>query len=68
MSQSAEGKNTKGRGIPARLDHSHKTALPLFALTTLPEDHIRTEAGKAFVDGIEDPDIKIRLLQGGEKT
>jgi hypothetical protein len=35
---------------------------------TLPENHMRMEAGKAFVDGVADPDIKIRLLLGGEKT
>jgi hypothetical protein len=35
---------------------------------TLPEDHIRREAGKAFTDRIEDPDIKVQLLLGGEKT
>jgi hypothetical protein len=33
----------------------------------LPEDYIRREAGKAFVDGVEDSDIKINLLLGGEK-
>jgi hypothetical protein len=31
---------------------------------TLPEDHIRREAGKAFADGVEDQDIKISLLIG----
>jgi hypothetical protein len=35
---------------------------------TLPEEHIRREAGKAFADGVQDPDIKIKLLLGGEKT
>jgi hypothetical protein len=35
---------------------------------TLPDEHIRREAGKAFTDGVEDPDIKIQLLLGGEKT
>jgi hypothetical protein len=34
----------------------------------LPEDHIRGEAGKTFADGVEDPDVKIQLLLGGEKT
>jgi hypothetical protein len=34
----------------------------------LPEEHIRREAGKAFADGVKDPDIKIQLLLGGEKT
>jgi hypothetical protein len=38
------------------------------AYPTLPEDHIRREAGKAFADGVEDPNIKIQLLLGGEKT
>jgi hypothetical protein len=33
-----------------------------------PEEHIRKEAGKAFVEGIKDYEIKIRLLLGGEKT
>jgi hypothetical protein len=35
---------------------------------TLPEQHIWREAGKAFADGVEDPDIKIQLLLGGDKT
>jgi hypothetical protein len=35
---------------------------------TLPEDHIRREAGKTFVYRVQDPDIKIQLLLGGEKT
>jgi hypothetical protein len=34
---------------------------------TLPDEHIRREAGRVFVDRIEDPDIKIKLLLGGEK-
>jgi hypothetical protein len=38
------------------------------AYTTLPEDHIGREAGKAFAYGVQDPDIKIQLLLGGEKT
>jgi hypothetical protein len=33
-----------------------------------PEEHIRREAGKAFVVGIQDYDINIRLLLGSEKT
>jgi hypothetical protein len=33
-----------------------------------PEENIRREAGKAFVDGIEDYEVKIRLLLRGEKT
>jgi hypothetical protein len=37
------------------------------AYPTLPEDHIKRQAGKAFADGIDDPDIKIQLLLGGEK-
>jgi hypothetical protein len=37
------------------------------AYTALPEDHIRKEAGKAFADGVEDPNIKIQLMLGGEK-
>jgi hypothetical protein len=35
---------------------------------TLPEDHIRREVGKAFGNGVEEPDIKIQLLLGGEET
>jgi hypothetical protein len=35
---------------------------------TLPEEHIRREAGKAFEGGVEDPDIKIQLFLGVEKT
>jgi hypothetical protein len=38
------------------------------AYPALPEYHIRREAGKAFSDGVEDPTIKIQLLQGGQKT
>jgi hypothetical protein len=38
------------------------------AYPTLPVEYIRREAGRAFVDGIEDPDIKIKLLLGGEQT
>jgi hypothetical protein len=38
------------------------------AYPTLPDEHIRREADRAFVDEIEDPDIKIKLLLGGEKT
>jgi hypothetical protein len=32
------------------------------------EEHIRKEAGKAFVEVIQEYEIKIRLLLGGEKT
>jgi hypothetical protein len=38
------------------------------AYPTLPEEYIRQEAGRAFVDGVEDSDIKIQLLLGGENT
>jgi hypothetical protein len=38
------------------------------AYPTLPKDHIKREAGKAFAVGVEDPDIKIQLLLGGKKT
>jgi hypothetical protein len=38
------------------------------AYPTLPEDHIRREAGKAFTDGVEDHEIKVALLIGGKKT
>jgi hypothetical protein len=38
------------------------------AYPTLPEEHIGREAGKAFAYGVQDPDIKIQLLLGGEKT
>jgi hypothetical protein len=38
------------------------------AYPTLPEDHVRREAGRAFTYGVKDPDIKIQLLLGGEKT
>jgi hypothetical protein len=38
------------------------------AYSTLPEDHIRREAGKVSAYGVKDPDIKIELLLGGEKT
>jgi hypothetical protein len=35
---------------------------------TLPKEQIRKEAGKVFTDRVEDFDIKIQLLLGGEKT
>jgi hypothetical protein len=38
------------------------------AYPALPEEHIRREAGCAFVDGVGDADIKIKLLLGEEKT
>jgi hypothetical protein len=38
------------------------------AYPTLSEDHIWREAGKAFAYGVGDPEIKIQLLLGGEKT
>jgi hypothetical protein len=38
------------------------------AYTVLPKDNIRKQAGKAFMDGVEGPAIKIQLLLGGEKT
>jgi hypothetical protein len=38
------------------------------AYSTLPQDHIRNEAGKAFADGVEDPAIKIQPFLGGEMT
>jgi hypothetical protein len=37
------------------------------AYPALPEDHVRREAGKVFVNWVEDPAIKIQLLPGGEK-
>jgi hypothetical protein len=37
------------------------------AYSTLPEDHIRREAGKVSAYGVKDSDIKIELLLGGEK-
>jgi hypothetical protein len=38
------------------------------AYPTLLENHIWREAGKAFAHGVQDPDTKIQLLLGGEKT
>jgi hypothetical protein len=38
------------------------------AYPTLPEDHVRREAGRVFTYGVRDPDIKIQLLLGGEKS
>jgi hypothetical protein len=35
---------------------------------TLPEDHIGREAAKAFAHGVDNHDIIIQLLLGGEKT
>lgn len=37
------------------------------AYPTLPEDHIRREAGKFFAYEVKDPDMKIQLLLGEEK-
>jgi hypothetical protein len=36
------------------------------AYHTLPEDHRRREAGKVFANGIENHEIKVALLIGGE--
>jgi hypothetical protein len=50
--------------------HEFATAIQQLAhraYPTLPEEHIRQEAGRAFADRVEDPDIKIQLLLGGEK-
>jgi hypothetical protein len=58
---------TQSRRIPTEFCHSYRTVGPS-AYPTLPEEHIRQEAGKAFAYGIEDPDIKIKLLLGGEET
>jgi hypothetical protein len=47
------------------------TAIELLAhraYPTLPEDHIGREAANAFTHGVDDHDIKIQLLLGGEKT
>jgi hypothetical protein len=47
------------------------TAIELLAhraYPTLPEDHIRREAGRPFAYGVKDPDIRIQILLGGEKT
>jgi hypothetical protein len=41
---------------------------PIVHIQTLIEDYIGREAAKAFAYGVEDPDIKIKLLLGGEKT
>lgn len=41
--------------------------LPIGHTPTLPKDHIRRKAAKAFACGVDDPDIKIQLLLGGEK-
>jgi hypothetical protein len=38
------------------------------AYSTIPEEYIRQVAGRAFVDRVEGPDIKIQLLLGGEKV
>jgi hypothetical protein len=35
---------------------------------TMPEDHIKGEAGKSFAYRLLDPDIHIPLLLGGKKT
>jgi hypothetical protein len=35
---------------------------------TLPAEHIRRAAGKAFADGVEDHEIKVALMIGGKKT
>jgi hypothetical protein len=64
-SQSTKIENTESRGIPARFCKGHWTAGPQ-RLPTLPEDHIRRETGKDFADGVEDQEIKVALLIGGE--
>jgi hypothetical protein len=42
--------------------------LACHASPTLPNEHTKREAGRAFADGVEYPDIKIQLFLGGEKT
>jgi hypothetical protein len=37
------------------------------AYPDLPNDHLRSKAGKAIAEGVEDPNIKIYLLLGGQK-
>jgi hypothetical protein len=37
------------------------------AYPALPEGHVRRKAGKAFDNGVEDPDGRNHLLLGGEK-
>jgi hypothetical protein len=43
------------------------TVIEQLAHPTLHEKHVSREAGKAFADGVEDTDIKILALLGGEK-
>jgi hypothetical protein len=38
------------------------------AYPTLPEEYIKQESGRAFVDGVEDPDTQNQLQLGREKT
>jgi hypothetical protein len=38
------------------------------AYPTLREDLLRREARKAFADGLEDDEIQVALLKGGERT
>jgi hypothetical protein len=61
---------TRTQGVRESLQE-FTIAIKQFTLSlypTLPEDHVRREAGKAFIDRVEDPDIKIKLLLGGQKT
>jgi hypothetical protein len=37
------------------------------AYSALSNEHLRTEAGKTFIAGVEHPAIRIQLLLGGEK-
>jgi hypothetical protein len=54
---------TRTQGVRESLQEFAKAVehLAHYAYATLPEDHVRREAGKAFTDWIEDPTIKTRL-------
>jgi hypothetical protein len=60
---------SKNQGVGESLQEFVTTVEQLAhrAFPSLPEDHIRREAGKALADRVEDIAIKIKLLLGGEK-
>jgi hypothetical protein len=67
VSQSAKNKDPGRRGILPRICHSSRTPCQR-AYSALPENHIRREAWKAFADMVDDPNLKIQLLLGGENN
>jgi hypothetical protein len=66
-SQLSKIEESEGRGIPAKFA-TVVEQLAHRAYPTLPQDHIRREAGKAFTDWLEDHKIKVALLMEGEEA